>query len=347
MDVDFEVAFPDPQKRMVDGSKVQEHYALIPTKQTAALEKLSERERNIYEEIMLTTLAMFAADYEYEETQIEVNVNGMLFEKKGKTEKNKGWQSLFDRKGYTEQDKVEKTNESSLPIMMEGEVCSVYVNMKEGKTTPPKLFTEGQLIQVMKRAGVDVEDEDAKEALKQSEGIGTEATRANIIETLKGQKYIEVKRNIVKVTDKGNILCQAVTGTLLASPEMTGKWEQYLHTIGQGKGSQDAFLGNIEKFIQTLLVDTPKGVNQLDKQVEKMQEASSVGACPSCEAGRIEDKGKFYGCSGYREGCRFTLPKVFCEKTLSKTNITKMLDGKKTGLIKGFKSKKGSHLMHI
>lgn len=341
MNVDFEIAFPDPQKRFVDGSKVQEHYALIPTKKVADISSLNEKEKNIYQEILLTTLAMFAADYEFEETKVTVNVNNLLLDKTGKTETKKGWRSLFE--GLDPADKKEKSeDEAVLPIMIEGEKCSVFLHQKEGKTHPPKPFTEGQLIQVMKNCGKDIEDEEAKDALKQSEGIGTEATRANIIETLKGQKYIEVKKNIVHVTDKGMVLCQAVEGTLLASPEMTGKWEHYLHTIGQGKGSQDAFLTNIEKFIRTLLAEAPNGVKKVEGQAEQMQQSSSVGSCPVCNEGNIQDRGKFYGCTGYSDGCTFTLPKAFCGKALSVTNIKKMLSGGKTPLIKGFKSKKGT-----
>lgn len=338
MNVEFAIAFPDPQKRFVDGSKVQEHYALIPTKQVTDLSNLSDKERNIYQEIMLTTLAMFAADYEYEETKVEVNINGLLLEKTGKVERKIGWKALFKQEEVTEEKKAE---DSSLPVMMEGEACSVYLKLKEGMTQPPKPYTEGQLIQVMKRAGKDIEDEEAKEVLKQTEGIGTEATRAAIIETLKGQKYIEVKKNIVSVTSKGEILCRAVEGTLLASPEMTAKWEQYLYKIGQNEGSQEAFLKNINQFIEKLIEDAPKGMEQLNEEVAMMEQQSNVGSCPVCKDGKIQDKGKFYGCDRYREGCTFTLPKMFLEKTLSEANIKKLLNSKKTNLIKGFKGKKG------
>lgn len=336
MGIKLEIAYPDAQKRFVDGSKVQEHYALVPTKQVAKLETLSEQERNIYEEVMRTTLAMFAPDYEYEETKVEVHVNGLIFEKTGKVEKKKGWKSLF------QQEKENKNEqEALLPSMEEGERCTVDVMMKESMTQAPKPYTEGALIQVMKRAGKEVEDEEAKDILKETEGIGTEATRAAIIETLKYQKYIEVKKNIVHVTEKGKILCQAVEGTLLASPEMTAKWESYLKKIGQGNGSQHDFLQKIKAFLQILIDHAPKRMNSLQGQVDKLTEESSVGSCPVCQKGKVIDKGKFYGCSRYKEGCTFTLPKTFCGKTLSKTHIKALLEGKRTSLIKGFKSKKG------
>ncbi|MFL0366127.1 DNA topoisomerase III [Pseudobacillus sp. 179-B 2D1 NHS] len=336
--VEIAVAFPEPQKRFVDGQKVQEHYAIVPTKQIAQLDKLSEEERNIYQEIVLTTLSMFAPDYEYEETVVEVNVNGLLFERKGKVEKLKGWKTLFE---IYEKPSEETEKPSVLPVITEGEACLVHVKLKEGITQAPKPYTEGQLIQVMKRAGKDIEDEAAKETLKETEGIGTEATRAGIIETLKGQKYIEVKRNIVSVTPKGKILCEAVEGTLLASPEMTAKWEQYLRKIGKGEGTQAAFLQKIQQFLHSLICEAPKQMDQLDKSVKQIKQESSIGVCPVCDKGNIHDKGKFYGCHRYREGCKFSLPKTYCDKTLSVTNIKKLINGQKTGLIKGFKSTKG------
>src|SRR5699024_9820168 len=95
INVNVEIAYPEARKRYVDNSKVVEHYALIPTKQTANIESLNEKERNIYREVVATTLAMFAPDYEYEETKVEIDVKGLSFEAKGKVEKQIGWKSLF------------------------------------------------------------------------------------------------------------------------------------------------------------------------------------------------------------------------------------------------------------
>lgn len=336
-EVSIEVAYPYPQKRFVDGSKVQEHYAIIPTRKTASINALSAKERNIYREVILTTLAMFAPDYEYEETKVAVSVNGLLFEKTGKVERKKGWKELFgneESKAY-----AKKETDTVLPEMSKGEACTVDVKLKEGMTQPPKPFTEGKLIQVMKNAGKEVEDEETKEILNKTEGIGTEATRAAIIETLKYQKYIEVKKNIVHITHKGEILCQAVEGTLLSSPGMTGKWEQYLSKIGQNEGTQEVFIRQIEKFIQSLLESAPDRV--VDVQVNDAEQSPFIGTCPICSKGSIQDKGKFYGCAEFQNGCSFALPKTFCGKKLSDAMIRKILTSGRTGLLKGFKSKKG------
>lgn len=332
LDIEFDVKYSNARKRYVNNSKVQEHYAIIPTKQIADLKELSDKEKNIYLEVLNTTLAMFADDYIYEETMVEVDVNGMILHAKGVIEKNKGWKALFNS---------DDKNDKKLPILNKGEQCDVVIKLNKGVTKPPKPYTEGGLIQIMKNAGKEVGDEEAKETLKRTEGIGTEATRASIIETLKQQKYIEVKKNIVHITKKGEILCKVLEGTLLASPEMTAKWEEYLYKIGKNQGSQHTFLDTIERFILSLLEDAPKRIEDIKDQLVEVQEQSYIGKCLACAEGNMVDKGNFYGCSNYKNGCKFTLPKVFLGKTLSKTHIQALLSGKRTNLIKGFKGKKG------
>src|SRR5699024_8891220 len=334
LNVDVDVSNHDVSKRYVDSSKVLEHYAIIPTRQVASKDKLSEKELNIYQEILSTTLGMFAPVYEYEETLVDVNVNGLVLSAKGKIDQALGWKKLF-------KDDTKDKKGDVLPNMSEGDECIVDLKIKDGMTTPPKLYTEGRLINLMKNAGKDL-DEDAKEILKDTEGIGTEATRGAVIETLKNQQYITVKKKTIHVTKKGVILCEAVEGTLLSSPEMTAKWEGFLSDIGKGKRTQDAFITNIYKFIDSLMTDAPEKVNAMEELVNGSKEALSVGVCPECENGQIEDRGKFYGCSGYGNGCKFSLPKRWAGKTIPKGQVEKLVKVGKTNLIKGFKSKKGN-----
>src|SRR5699024_3673811 len=124
-----------------------------------------------------------------------------------------------------------KRNDKLLPVVYENEQIKSELNVKEGETKPPKRYTEGDLVMLMETAGKRVDAEEGEE-LDQIDGIGTGATRSGIIERIKQQKYIEFKNNIVYVTKKGEILCEAIEGTLLASPTMTAKWETYLKTIG-------------------------------------------------------------------------------------------------------------------
>ena len=328
------------KKRYVDNSKVEEHYAIIPTRTLPNIDKLSEEEKNIYYEVLATTLAMFHEDYIYNETTIMTNVNDLLFKTTGKTEKNKGWKSLFPVKKEGKEDKEE---DQKLPNINEQETVQALIGLKEGETKPPKPYSEGQLINAMKTIGKHVDDEVDEEVLKQTEGIGTEATRSGIIEQIKKKQYIEVKKNIVYVTKKGEILCQAIEGTLLSSPTMTAKWEAFLTQIGKGQKSKKQFLERIQQFIQKMIDETPNTLNNkqvITDSINEQQKENEVVKCPSC-GNSILDKGKFYGCSGYKDGCKVTFPNKLAEKNLTKTMIKTLCEKKQTNELKGFKSKKG------
>lgn len=336
----FEVASRKPSKRYVDSEKVQEHYAIIPTKKIPSekvLTKLSHEERNLYEEVLRTTLAMFHADYLYQETTVTTDVNGLSFYSSGKTELEKGWKMLFSNE---KEPKTEK--EPTLPKLSLDEQVKSKVNIKEGQTTPPKPYTEGQLIAMMKTCGKFVEDVAETEILKEIEGLGTEATRSGIIESIKRHGYIEINKNIVSITEKGRVLCEAIEGNLLASPAMTAKWEAYLKKIGSGSGSSELFLGSIAKFLNQLIQDVPvhlheKTFHMTTDTVEKKK----VVTCPTCQKGTIMTRKNFYGCSGYKEGCKQTFPATFLKKKLTANHIEDLCLKGRTDVLKGFISKAG------
>ncbi|AQQ53774.1 type IA DNA topoisomerase [Planococcus lenghuensis] len=335
----FPIRSKVPKKRFVDSSKVAEHYAIIPTKKIPSsrqLAGLSSLERNLYEEIVRTTLAMFHDDYRYAETKIITDVHALLFYTTGKTELDKGWKALFPVK--------EKQEEQPLPRLVEQESVDAAVAVKEGMTTAPKPYTEGQLISLMKTCGKYAEDPEDTAILKQIEGLGTEATRSGIIETIKRHNYIEVKKNIVSLTEKGRILCRAVEGNLLASPSMTAKWETYLKRIGNGEGSSENFLENTRKFIRKLMEEVP-GQLQANGLPDKMAFSPSakeeIALCPACGKGKIISIKGFYGCSEYANGCKQTFPAVFLKKRLTANQIRQLCEKGKTPVLKGFMSKNG------
>lgn len=341
----FPVASLAPKKRYVDSSKVQEHYAIIPTKKIpseAVLGRLSSIERNMYEEIVRTTLAMFHRDYAYTETKVTTDVNGLPFFTTGKTERDKGWKELFTK---SEKEKDEPT----LPPLTMQEIVQSNIAIKEGKTLPPKPYTEGQLIAMMKTCGKLVDDKNETEILKEVEGLGTEATRSGIIETIKRHGYIDVSKNIVSITNKGRVLCQAIEGNLLASPSMTAKWEAYLRKIGNGEGSQERFLGSIAKFIHSLLEEVPK---QLDAKKITIQLPPSkktfskfnrepIVLCPQCKKGSIVAQKSFYGCTEYKNGCKQTFNGYFLKKKITPSQIKLLCTKGKTNMIKGFVAENG------
>lgn len=346
----FPITSTTPKKRYVDSSKVQEHHALVPTKKVpsqAELARLSTMERNLYEEVIRTTLAMFHTDYLYTETKITTDVSSLLFFTTGKTERDKGWKALFVR---TEN---KNTKDSpTLPLVEEQEHVESKIGIKEGKTKPPKAYTEGQLIQMMKTCGKHMDDKEETEILKSVEGLGTEATRSGIIETIKRHNYIKVTKNIVAITDKGRVLCQAIEGNLLSSPSMTAKWETYLRKIGNGEGTQERFLGSIAKFINSLLETVPSQINAQKIDVNLAAASTtypkgrvrSVAPCPRCKQGTIISLKGFYGCTGYRAGCKQTFPGIYLKKELTATQIKRLCTDGETNVIKGFITNDGKEL---
>jgi len=343
--ISFQIVSKTPNKRYVDGSKVNEHYAIVPTKNIPSqrtIQGLSKEEYNLYFEILKTTLAMFHSDYIYEETKVVTDVNGLEFETTGNTEISKGWKELFaDIKGNSIDRKKEALQ--AVPVLVNGEKVNGAVKLKEGATTPPKPYTEGQLIAMMKTCGKMVENEEEIEILKEVDGLGTEATRSGIIETIKRHGYIEVIKNIVSVTKKGEILCQSIEGNLLSSPSMTAKWEAYLRKIGNGDGSQEHFIATIAKFINKLIEEVPNQLNveSLEKNIATIQRVDQIATCPTCKKGSIGSRKSFYGCSEYANGCKQTFPGKMLGKKLTEKNIKDLCTKGKTSVIKGMKSKAG------
>src|SRR5699024_7357915 len=275
----------EENNRFVNGKKVQEHYAIIPTKTLPELEKLTKDEKNIYLLVLLRTLAIFETPYIYEETKIETLINDVLFKTTGKVEIDKGWKRLYKN---------------------------------DGKKQPAKYDKQGTIITEMKNVGRSVEDEENKEILNESEGIGTEATRANILDTLKRQEYITIKSNNIYVTEKGKTLCEVVKEDEISDVNMTAQWERYLKKIKNNQGTQEAFLGSIERFIEHLIEKVPKTFSNsnIKEHAQAIQEEKIVGTCPECGES-IVDKGKFYGCTGFNENdCKFSLPKKWSKKTI-------------------------------
>ena len=321
--------------RFVNGKKVQEHYAIIPTKTLPDLDKLPKDEKNIYWLVLSRTLGMFETPYIYEETKIETMIKNVLFKTTGKVEIDKGWKRLY-------QDENKKEQEKELPKVSKGDEFNASVSKKQGKTQPPKYYTQGTIITAMKNVGRSVEDEENKEILNEAEGIGTEATRANVLDTLKKQDYISIKSNTIYVTEKGKTLCEVVKEDEISDVNMTAQWERYLKKIKNNQGTQEAFLSSIERFIEHLIEKVPKTFkNSNIKEHAKAIQEEKVATCPSCQKA-VVDKGKFYGCTGYSNGCKFSLPKKWSGKTLTKKNIKDLVEKQKTAKIKNFKSKKGN-----
>lgn len=350
---EFQSFFPTPihsvanNKRYVNEKKVTDHYAIIPTEQVPHLDKLSADERHIYD---LVARRLIAAHYEpaiFDYTTITTLVDGRAtFISKGKCQVQAGWRTVLFQ-GQEEDDK-DKDEEKLLPPVEKNETGKVSrVKVKAGKTQPPKRYTEGQLITLMKTAGKHLENSEWEKVLSKTEGLGTEATRAGIITMLKDRKYIEVKKNQVFALEKGSLLIDAIGDKILASPEMTARWEQRLAEIGQGQASAQEFMEQVKKLAHKIVQDATEqsatwdfsgmDIEAMPKQASKFTVGKKIAVCAGCR-GSIVDKGNFYGCDQYNKtGCKITLPKKLLGKSLSATNVKKLMEQGKSGLIKGFK----------
>ncbi|AXM90475.1 DNA topoisomerase III [Anoxybacillus ayderensis G10] len=326
-------------KSYVNEKKVTDHYAIIPTEQVPDLEKLSHDERNIYDLIVRRLIAAHCEEAVFDYTTIITLVDGRArFISKGKKQIQAGWRNVL----MSQDDDVQL-----LPNVQSGEKGTVYdVHVKEGKTQPPKRYTEGELITLMKTAGKFLDDEQLEKVLAKTEGLGTEATRASIITTLKERNYIEIKNNQVYATDKGKVLIEAIGPHILASPEMTAKWEQRLSEIGERKASATHFMEQVKKLAAKIVTDAVQmasgwsfeGLDTASIQRKKKTTiGKQVGVCKLC-GGSVIDKGSFYGCVNYtKTKCSFTISKTMLGKSISQTNIKKLLTEGKTNVIKGFK----------
>jgi DNA topoisomerase-3 len=349
---EYESFFPLPvtsiveNRRYVNEKKVTDHYAIIPTEQVPDIGKLSSDERLLYDMI---TRSLIAAHYEKavsEFTTVRTVVDGRAqFVSKGKVELEQGWRKVIPQK--------EKENDPALPPLQQRDQGSVKkAEVKESATQPPKRYTEGQLITLMKTAGKYIEDKELEKVLMEKEGLGTEATRAGIITMLKDRKYIEVKKNVVHATAKAKILIAAVGNQLLASPEMTAKWEQRLKEISEGKASPKQFMEQTNKMIAHLINVTVKEAanwefTEQDKasfvpRKPKQKRTLKLGPCKKCD-GYVVDKGTFYGCTNYQKNhCTFTISKKILGKTITQQNVKKLLKEGVTDVIQGFAGKEKS-----
>ena len=348
---DYVAYFPLPNqsiadnKRYVNEKKVTDHYAIIPTEQIPNVEKLSPDERKIYDLVVTSLIAAHYNKSIAEYTTVTTLVDGRAsFISKGKVQIEEGWKRVIHSK--------EREDEPALPSLQKGEQgITEKVEVKESQTQPPKRYTEGQLITLMKTAGRHIDDKELEKILSKTEGLGTEATRAGIITMLKDRLYIDVKKNLVYATAKAKILIEAIGPEILASPEMTAKWEQKLKEISEGSAVPKQFMEQTRKMVIHLISSSLEQAQKWSfsedvrdqftpgKQKNKRQSYTKLGPCKKCD-GTIVDKGSFYGCSNYQKNkCDFTISKKILGKTITQKNIKLLLSEGKTEVIEGFINK--------
>lgn len=274
-------------KSFVDNSKVSDHHAIIPTEQKPNLSNLSTEERHIYDLVVKRFLSVLMPPFEYIQTNIKADINGEIFVAKGKVIKSKGWKSLYD-KDYSEEDsKDDDLKDQVLPKISEGDIINITkLELNKGETKPPARFNEGTLLSAMENPQkyVNVNKEAAK-TLNETGGLGTVATRADIIEKLFNSFVIEKRGKEIVPTSKGKQLIELVPNEL-KSPLLTAKWENRLDGISKGKDNPNDFIKEMKNYA-IALVEAVKNDNS------KFVHDNKTGKkCPNCGKYLLEVKGK-------------------------------------------------------
>ncbi|ULL15814.1 DNA topoisomerase III [Paenibacillus sp. H1-7] len=274
-------------KAVCNPAKVEDHHAILPTHKKAS--GLSADEQHIYDLIVRRFLSHFYPPAEYKVHTILTEVEQELFRSTIKQLLSEGWKVIYtdqkkekpkSRGKSDKSDEEEQEEEISTPFTLEVNVpvrCA-KIAAKEKETQPPKAYTEGTLLKAMEGAGKQVEDEELREAMKDS-GLGTPATRASVIERLKQVGYIVMQGKKIVIAQKGRTAVELIRGAgvdLLTSPEMTGHWERRLNEIARGLASDEAFMANVKKFTN-LIIDKVRVQSKAAKQAFE-GDAPSAGA---------------------------------------------------------------------
>ena len=318
-------------RHSVDNAKVTDHHAIIPTGET--LTGLSTDEANIYNMVVTRFAEAFSPDSEEERMQVRFTDGTNIFTWKACRQISLGWKVVQKGK-EAEADKKEDSDEhilSSLPSLTEEEVLPlVSAEITEHKTKPKPLYTEATLLSAMENAGKEVEDAESKKAMAEC-GIGTPATRANIIETLILRDYIRRDKKAIIPTEKGLAVYEIVKDKKIANAEMTGSWELALAAIEVGKMPSDKFAQGINSYVGTICEEL------LSHSPE--QKSYPVYRCPKCGQQSVGIYAKVAKCR--HETCGFHVFREVCSILLSEDNIRDLISSGRTPILKGLTSKAG------
>ena len=264
-----------PGKRLVNDSKVSDHHAIIPTEQPLNLKVLDEDEKRLYDLVARRFLAVLYPPFCYDQTTIITVVKGENFYSRGKVVTDQGWRAVQMSTADKEENDEEKVPEQTLGRHQKGEkVAAKSCKSNKQKTKPPARYNEATLLGAMENCGKLVEDEELRESIKGS-GLGTPATRAEIIEKLIRTSYIERQGKQLIPTSKGMQLLDLVPPAL-RSPELTAQWEQRLADIAQGKAKKTDFMSDIRKDTSQLVQNI-----RIDSTAYKPDNVSK-SKCPQC-----------------------------------------------------------------
>ena len=318
-------------RHSVDNTKVTDHHAIIPTGETPS--GLSTDEITIYQMVVNRFIEAFSSDSEEERMQVRFTDGTNIFTWKACRQISLGWKAVQKDK-EVEAEKKEDGDEhilSSLPNLTEDEVLSlVNADITEHKTKPKPLYTEATLLSAMENAGKEVKEDDKRKAMAEC-GIGTPATRANIIETLILRDYIRRDKKAIIPTEKGLAVYEIVKDKKIANAEMTGSWELALAAIEAGTMPSERFSLGINSYVETICEEL--------LSLSSDQKSYPVYRCPKCGQQSVGIYAKVAKCR--HETCGFHVFREVCGIHLSEDNIRDLISSGRTPTLKGLTSKAG------
>ncbi|HEY0344792.1 MAG TPA: DNA topoisomerase 3 [Solirubrobacteraceae bacterium] len=327
-----------PLGRVVADDRVGDHHAIIPTNSTHNLDKLSDDDRRIYDLVARRFLAVFHPEAVFENTKVETTVAGHVFRTHGKVLLVPGWRGVYGELaggGETAEDDDEGRDQQ-LPKLAQGEdVETRDVSSAEKETKPPRRYSDASLLAAMETAGKLVDDEELREAMKES-GIGTPATRASIIERLIDVGYVERDGRALVATEKGLNVIRLLGEHPLTSPSLTGDWEQRLGKIERGEEPRKRFMADIAGFAEST-------VHELDAKLKDVRiPRANLGPCPICGHDIVENRKGFSCWAREDPGCGFVIWKAKAGKTLPIAVAKELIaTGRTAKPVTGFKGRSG------
>ena len=334
-----------PLARVVNDAKVDDHHAIIPTDIDHDVDDFTPDERRVFDLVARRFLAVFHPPARYARTTVITLVEEERFRTRGKVTLEPGWRSVYGLEADAEkQSEDEESEGGEIPALEQGQtVRCVEATYEDKMTRPPPRYSEATLLSAMETAGKLIDDEELREAMKDS-GLGTPATRAETIETLIRREYIERVGKDLQATPKGIQVITMLEEHKLTSPELTGDWEHKLSDIEHGRGDRKAFMDGIATFAK----ETVDQIAALDK--EKLRpERVELGLCPRCGAVTgeiIRENSKAYGCTSWKSreepGCGFVVWKKVASRTLTPEIARQLIEERRTReVLSGFRSRGG------
>ncbi len=327
-----------PLGRVVNDAKVTDHHAIIPTNASHPVDKMSDDDKRVYDMVVRRFLAVFHPDAVFENTRLETTVAEHVFRTRGRVLVVPGWRGVYGEglSDGTAAADDDEGGDQQLPKLEQGEdVRTLKVESLEKETKPPRRYSDASLLGAMETAGKLVDDDELREAMKDS-GIGTPATRAAIIERLIDVGYIEREGRALVATEKGTNVIKFLGEHALTSPSMTGDWEHRLARIEEGEESRERFMSDIAAFAR-------ETVGVLDEKLKEVRvPRANLGPCPVCGHDIVENRKGFSCWSREDPGCGFVIWKSKAGKTLPIAVAKELIArGRTEKPVTGFKGRSG------